>query len=41
MVAEIARIVTGPVDQGRLATAQKLHAHEVQAEMNPLVRSGT
>ena len=33
MVAEIARVVAGAVDQGRLAAAQKLHPHEVHARM--------
>ena len=39
MVAEIARIVAGAVDQRRLAAAQKLHPHEVHAWMlgNPAI----
>ena len=31
MVAEIARIVAGAIDERRLATPQELHAHQVQA----------
>src|SRR5215207_7519325 len=33
MIAEIARIVAGAIDQGRLATAQKLQPHQVHAWM--------
>ena len=31
MVAEIARVVAGAVDQSRFAAAQELQAHQVQA----------
>src|SRR5688500_2476194 len=33
MVAEIARVVAGAVDEGRLAAAQELHAHQIEARM--------